>query len=162
MAQGVIDLSSIELQQHITELYSLVKKLESLYPGRHFTPDGHMVGSIGECFVAEKYDLKLMPAANKGFDAVTESNIEVEIKATQRQRVAFREEPEHVIVVKIHHDGSIEEIYNGPGDIVWAQFAGKKLPRNGQFQISLTKLISLNEVVSDSQRIKPANKSLRK
>ena len=30
------------------KLYELVHELEQIHPGRHFTPDGHMVGSLGE------------------------------------------------------------------------------------------------------------------
>ena len=32
----------------VGELYALVAQLEALFPGRRFTPDGHLVGSIGE------------------------------------------------------------------------------------------------------------------
>ena len=124
-----------------------------MFPGRHFTPDGHMVGSLGECLVADAYDLELMPASNKGYDAVSKTGTKVEIKATQSKAAAFRSEPEHTIVIKIHSDGSFEEIYNGPGDIVWEQFSGKQLPSNGQFQISLNKLKTLNESVNNGQRI---------
>jgi hypothetical protein len=41
-----------------------------MFPGRHFTPDGHMVGSLGECLVAHAYGLELQTASNKGFDAI--------------------------------------------------------------------------------------------
>ncbi len=40
----------------IGRLYGVVRELEDMFPGRHFTPDGHMVGSIGECLVADAYD----------------------------------------------------------------------------------------------------------
>lgn len=136
----------------IKQLYSTVSELEAMFPGRHFTPDGHMVGSIGECLVANAYDLKLEKASNKGFDAVTRSGKEVEIKATQSKSVAFRSEPEHTIIIKIFQNGTFEEVYNGPGNLVWQQFAGKKKPTNGQFQISLNKLRELNKQVSDSSR----------
>lgn len=125
----------------IKNLYSTVKELEEMFPGRHFTPDGHMVGSIGECLVADDYDLELMPASNKGFDAVTRDGKQVEIKATQSRSAAFRSEPEHTIVIKISPDGSYEEIYNGPGSLVWGQFQGKPLPSNGQYQIALNKTV---------------------
>lgn len=35
----------------VQRLYRITSELEELYPGRHFTPDGHMVGSIGEVLV---------------------------------------------------------------------------------------------------------------
>ena len=119
-------------QLAVTKLYAIVEELESHFPGRPFTPDGHLIGSIGECLVAEVYGLELMPPSNKGFDAKSACGKEVEIKATQGKSVAFRHEAEHCIVVKILHDGTFEEFYNGPGALIWAAFEGKKCPSNGQ------------------------------
>ena len=137
----------------VMQLYATVKELECMFPGRYFTPDGHMVGSLGECLVANAYDLELETASNKGFDAVTSSGLEVEIKATQAKSVAFRSEPAHTIVIKILPDGTFEEIFNGPGSVVWQEFKGKKLPSNGQYQISLTKLRKLRVSVSQTDRV---------
>jgi hypothetical protein len=137
----------------IKQLYSTVNELESMFPGRHFTPDGHMVGSIGESLVADAYGLELMTASNKGFDATSTTGKQIEIKASQARSAAFRSEPEHAIVIKILPDGSFEEIYNGPGSLIWRQFSDKPLPNNGQYQISLNKLKILNEQVAESMRV---------
>jgi hypothetical protein len=77
----------------------------------------------------------------------------VEIKATQGKSVAFRSKPEHAIIIKILPDGTFEEIYNGPGARVWEQFKGKRLPSNGQFQVSLTVLRRLNQLVAEPDRV---------
>ncbi|MFQ1884492.1 DUF6998 domain-containing protein [Aeromonas veronii] len=140
-------------QRLVQQLYSTVEELEEMFPGRHFTPDGHMVGSIGECLVADAYGLELMNASNKGYDALSRSGLQVEIKATQAKSVAFRSQPEHTIAIKILPNGTFEEIFNGPGNLVWQQFDGKPLPSNGQYQISLNKLKELNKQVDKSQRI---------
>lgn len=137
----------------VTQLYAMVNELEAMFPGRHFTPDGHMVGSLGECLVADAYNLELKTASNKGYDALTETGVEVEIKATQSNSVAFRSQPQHAIIIKILRDGTFEEIYNGPGALVWEQFKGKRLPSNGQFQVSLNKLRQLNQTVAQSDRV---------
>ena len=142
-----------KFQQLVRQLYATVHELEELFPGRHFTPDGHMVGSIGECLVADAYGLELMTASNKGFDAVSLCGKQVEIKATQSRSAAFRSEPEHAIVIQIHPDGTFTEIYNGPGALVWQQFQGKPLPSNGQFQISLKRLGRLNLQVAAQDRL---------
>lgn len=141
------------LQSLVKQLYATVNELETMFPGRHFTPDGHMVGSLGECLVADAYNLKLKTASNKGYDAVTKTGLEVEIKATQSSSVAFRSEPQHTIIIKILRDGTFEEIYNGPGAIVWELFIGKRLPSNGQFQVSLNKLRQLNKTVAQADRL---------
>jgi len=142
-----------QFQQLIKQLYSTVSKLEEMLPGRHFTPDGHIVGSIGECLVADAYKLELMPASNKGYDALSQNGTKVEIKATQSRSVAFRSCPEHTIIIKILPDGTFQEFYNGPGEIIWRQFKDRVLPSNGQYQISLGKVKSLNQDVPQSQKL---------
>ena len=146
-----------KLQTLVKQLYNTVNELELMFPGRHFTPDGHLVGSLGECLVADAYDLQLLSASNKGYDAITKEGLKVEIKATQSKSIAFRSEPEHAIIIKIMPDGTFEEIYNGLGARVWQQFANKNQPSNGQFQISITKLRALNEMVSDEERVPRTN-----
>lgn len=141
----------------VRQLYGTVNELEAMFPSRHFTPDGHMVGSLGECLVADAYNLELKTASNKGYDAVTESGLEVEIKATQSNSVGFRSQPKHTIIIKILSDGTFEEIYNGPGTLVWDHFKDKRLPSNGQFQISLKKLRQLNQTVAQADRVPRAS-----
>ena len=140
----------------IQQLYKTVEKLENMFKGRHFTLDGHLVGSIGECFVADTYNLKLMTAGTKGYDAVTTDGKKVEIKTTQikSQSVGFSCEPDFVIVIQISLEAKFKEIYNGPGVYIWEQFSGRKKPSNNHYSISLTRLKELNKKVSSTERIK--------
>jgi len=43
----------VTLPPPVAAIYRAVTELEALYPGRKFTPDGHLVGSIGEVVAAE-------------------------------------------------------------------------------------------------------------
>jgi len=133
----------------IRELYEVVRRLEEMFPGRPFTPDGHMVGSLAECY----YGLNLYLPSNRGHDGHVD-DCKVEIKATQGGRVALRSGPERLLVFRLFKDGSFEEVYNGPGAPVWARFEGKAKPSNGQFQVSLTQLRWLMETVPQDQRLK--------
>lgn len=142
-----------KFQNLIKQLYGTVGELEQMFPGRHFTLDGHIVGSIGECLVADAYGLELMTASNKGYDAVSSDGIQVEIKATQSKSVAFRSEPQHTIIIKILPNGTFQEFYNGPGNLIWQQFSDKKLPTNGQYQIALNKLKQLSYTVNESDKL---------
>jgi hypothetical protein len=137
----------------IRELYKLVAQLEGMFPGRPFTPDGHMVGSLAECFAEYYYGLNLYACSNPGHDAHVE-DCKVEIKATQGDRVALRSGPERLLVFRLFKDGSFEEVYNGPGAPVWARFEGKAKPSNGQFQVSLTQLRRLMESVPQEERVR--------
>ncbi|HGY54504.1 MAG TPA: hypothetical protein ENK44_02255 [Caldithrix abyssi] len=140
-------------QSIVKSIYAAVNELEKMFPGRPFTPDGHLVGSLGECLVADTYNLTLMSPSTKGYDAITKEGKKVEIKVTQSKRVAFRSCPEHTIIIKINNDGTFVEYFNGPGEIIWKTFSGKKLPKNGQYQISLNKVSKLYERVPLSKRI---------
>lgn len=140
-------------QKQILIIYQAVNELELMFPGRPFTPDGHMVGSIGECWVADAYDLDLMPPSHKGYDAISKNGVKVEIKTTQAERVSFRSCPEHAIVIKINKNGTFKDYFNGPGHIIWDTFTNKKMPSNGQHQISLKQIQSLNKIVADSSRL---------
>lgn len=132
-------------------LYQISQDLETLFPGRHYTPDGHMIGSIGEALAASFYGLDLFTASEKTHDAKAPDGRLVQIKATQIQRVALSSEPEWLLVLKIHGDGTFSEEYNGPGTLVWAHCG--KMQKNGQRPIPLTTLHQLQEKVPASQRL---------
>ena len=69
------------IAQKIRELYAITTELESLYPGRKFTIDGHLVGSIGEVLVAERYGLTLLSNSTQTHDAEAKDGRLVQIKA---------------------------------------------------------------------------------
>ena len=129
------------LSDKIKQLYKITNELEQAYPGRKFTVDGHLVGSIGEVIVAEHYGLSLLPNSTKTHDAVSKEGKQVQIKATQVKGIAISSEPDYLIVIRLLSDGSWEEIYNGPGRAAWDN-AGK-MQKNGQRPISLSKLRNL-------------------
>ena len=123
----------------IRDLHALVRKLEQMHPGRRFTLDGHLVGSIGEVVAAERYGLELLPTGSEGHDARDPETLElVQIKATQIKSIGLFSEPERLIVLSIQPDGGIHEVYSGPGAEPWRQ-AGK-MQKNGQRRISLARL----------------------
>ena len=135
----------------VTQLYAVVAEFEALFPRRRFTPDGHLVGSIGEVIAAHRYGLDLLQHSAKGHDARSASGDFVEIKATQGRSVAMREQPNHLIVLHISKLGEALEIYNGPGAAVWS--AAGAMQRNGQRSISFTKLRALMAEVPLSERL---------
>jgi hypothetical protein len=130
-----------EVPRLVHDLYRVVAELESLFPGRHLTPDGHLVGSLGEVLAAQRYGLELLPAGAETHDARAPGGTLVQIKATQRDRVSMSSEPERLIVLKLNQDGTADVVYNGPGRPVWD--ACGRLQKNGQRHISLKALRGL-------------------
>ena len=144
------------LEEIIRELYKITAELEEKYPGRRFTPDGHLIGSIGEVYAAEKYGLTLLEASSEKHDARSADGRLIQIKITQTDRISIYSEPDYLIVMKMGNDGNIEEIYNGKGFAPWEN-AGK-VQKNGQRSINLKKLVSLNAAVSSEDRIRKKRK----
>jgi hypothetical protein len=141
-----------QIPELVRALYRTVAELQRLFPDRLFTPDGHLVGSLGEVIAAHDYNLTLLPPSTEGHDALTADGRRVEIKITQGTRVALRNLPDHLLVLKLRADGETEEVYNGPGGEPWGQ-AGK-MQKNGQRPISLSKLKVLMKTVSEENKIK--------
>lgn len=125
----------------ISQLFRTVQALNRIYPTRPFTPDGHLVGSIGEVVAADTYDLILEKCSNEGFDAKTKLGQTVEIKLTGGDSVAVSSDaqpPDLLIVLKLEPARGFTEIYNGefPLDL-WSRKRANKRK---------TKSLSLNEL----------------
>lgn len=112
---------------------------------RPVSPDGHLVGSLGEVVARDRLGLELMPPSNEGFDARTADGVPVEIKATTRNSIALSSSgsiAEVLIVVRFDQEGTGTIIYNGPMKRAW-KLAGKP-QKNGQRRLNLTTLTTSN------------------
>lgn len=140
-----------EIPELVLKLQTVVMRLEQLFPGKRFTLDGHLVGSLAEVIASYIYDLELLPNSHECHDArCRKTGINVQIKGTQRNRVAMYAKPNHLIVLRLTA-GRAEEIYNGPGTVPWA--AAGPLAKNGQRTISLSKLRRLAQEIPLKKRI---------
>ena len=130
----------IALPVPVAAIYKAVRELEARYPGRKFTLDGHLVGSIGEVIAAETFNLTLYPMSHAGHDA-WDVNGPVQVKMTAGTSVAMYDSCVRLIVLKVISPEEAEIIYDGPGEPVWTN-AGN-VQKNGQRRISLSKLRKL-------------------
>ena len=143
-----------EVGELLASLYRIVERLEVLFPGRKFTPDGHLVGGIGEVIAARMFDLELLTASVPDHDARADDGRQVQIKFTQGTRgVALRAEPDHLLVLRLAPDRSLEVVYNGNGKSPWSQSG--KMQKNGQRQISLARLRTIDRTVPERDRLSP-------
>jgi hypothetical protein len=144
-------MDSKRFPELLKAIYDAVDGLETMFPGRHFTPDGHMVGSLGEALAAFHYGVVLAGASNECHDGVCGTR-QVQVKATQGAKIAMSSQPEHLLVLRIYRDGKFTEEFNGPGSIVWQLVKDKPRPKNGQYQVSLSTLRKLMCSVPTSGR----------
>ena len=145
-----------EVGELLATLYAVVDRLESIFPGLKFTPDGQLVGSIGEVIAAHMFKLTLYPNSTPTRDAITEDGQMVYIKFTQNnKKVALRAEPEHLLVLRLTPDRCFDVVYNGKGREPW-QNSGK-IQKNGQRPIRLSLLRKIDAAVIDRDRIPLCN-----
>ena len=141
----------------LKQIYSAVAALEKKYPGRPFTPDGHMLGSMGEAIAAEHYGIKLYPPSHPKFDGHKDGK-QIQIKATQKDGVDLKHGDGTLLVLKVKPDGSFEEIYSGHAERVWKSLSHRKASRAGEIAISLRQLRALQKHVGAEERILPSSR----
>ena len=98
-------------------LYRIVDELESKFQ-RKFTPDGHLVGSIGEVVAAHLYDLDLEDHSIEAVDAWTRESRSrsVQVKLTAGNSVSLSDSEKNsdiLIVLRFKRGIGFQEIYNG-------------------------------------------------
>ena len=140
-----------KVQRLIPSLFKLVKELNEEFASeqRKFTPDGHMVGSIGEVVAAYAFDLELLPVNTKNHDARMADGRLVQIKLTGSRSIGLRGSPNHLLVLRFQ-DSRFKIVYNGPGKLVWKNCGPRQ--SNGQYAIGLTKLQTLDAVATQKIR----------
>lgn len=131
----------IRLPSEVADIYRAVEALAARYPGRPFTPDGHMVGSIGEVVAAEAFGLELYPPSQAVHDAYDSAG-DVQIKITSGRHVSMYSCCDRLLVLCIVSPEEAEVVYDGPGTPAWAH-AGA-MQKNGQRKISLAKLRAIS------------------
>jgi hypothetical protein len=141
--------------KEIRTIYQAVKSLEERYPRRKFTPDGILVGTLGEVLAEENYDLKLEPPKTKDFDATDCRGRKVQIRCNQRNTTPIKKGATKgmFLALKLVQDGSIEEIFNGPASVAHRLTVGRKADSAGFVGLSHNKLRKLMESVPKSKRI---------
>ncbi len=132
-----------------------VETLESMFDDRHFTLDGHIIGSIGEVAAAKLYGIRLFISSTKAIDGEVDSKL-VQIKVVQQDNVMLSfdgegESPYYLLVLYLNKRGVIFEVYNG----LWKDAFGAvpTTDSHGYKHIRVNKLLELDSAVEDEDRI---------
>jgi hypothetical protein len=136
----------IPLPAPVAKIYEAVAELEKLYDGkgRRFTPDGHLVGSIGEVVIAHELGLELYPNSYRDHDAHGPmGDVQIKLVGLSGNRIALYGDCNYLIVAKMVSVDEAEIVYCGPGEPVCAK-AGRP-QRDGQRAVSLRVLRELAE-----------------
>jgi len=114
----------------ITEALALIfegiARLKKTFPSRAFTIDGRLVGDIGEVIAALEYDVMLFEISQPDHDGSTSAGRRVQIKATFKEFLTFKTVPDYYLGFKLFPDGRHEEIFNGPGNVIYERYKHRK------------------------------------
>ena len=135
----------------VADLMRLTQELNRLFPGRKFTPDGHLIGSLGEVVAQHIYNLRLEPCSTPGIDAYTQDGARsVQIKLTGMPKGSYRFRwsnsgsqaiPDILLALQLS-DFGFTEIYNGP--FPTELLLERKDQKNGQVGIASATLAARN------------------
>lgn len=142
------------VKEQVQRMIQIVKELEADFPGRHFTLDGHLVGSIGEVMAAYYYGIELYAASAEIHDGEVDEK-RIQVKITQQEKVMISHEPDYLIVLYLQKTGNIYEVYNGPGRAPWEN-SGKADSHNNH-HMRINKLMELDALVNEDERIVQIN-----
>lgn len=142
------------VKQQIQKLIDIVKELEAQFPGRHFTLDGHLVGSIGEVMAAYYYGIELFTASTEIHDGEVEGK-KVQIKISQQDNIIINHKPDYLIVLYLNKNGNIYEVYNGTGQLPWENTS--KPDSHNNRHIRVNKLMELDKQIPNHERITKIN-----
>ena len=138
------------VKDKIQNLITIVAELERDFPDRHFPLDGHLIGSIGEVMAAYYYGIELNISSSKIHDGKVDSR-NVQIKITQQDTILISHKPDYLIALYLNKNGTIYEIYNGPGELPWE--SASKPDSHNYRHMRVNKLLKLDENVAEPDRI---------
>lgn len=144
-------------RQAITDGLALVfqgiEKLKSAFPNRKFTVDGRLVGDIGEVIAELEYDVLLHEVSQPTHDGTTADGRNVQIKATFKDSLTFKTTPDYYLGFKLYPDGRHEEVFNGPGQLIYDRFAHRKGIGVNLLSFRVSELKEISKKVTQNDRI---------
>jgi len=138
----------------LKSIFSGISELRNAFPDKVFTVDGRLVGDIGEVIAASEYDVRLYPVQQADHDGETPEGRKVQVKATFKDSLTFKAVPDYYLGFKLYQDGNYEEIFNGPGGIIFERFKHRKGIGETLLSFPLNELIRLSDTVPKSEKIK--------
>ncbi len=134
-------------------IFEAIDQLKRAFPKRAFTIDGRLVGDVGEVIAALEYDLVLHDISRPIHDATTADGRNVQIKVTFQDKLTFKTVPDYYLGFRLYPDGRHEEIFNGPGKIIYDRYSKRKGIGVVLLRFPVDELRRLSEKVSATERI---------
>ena len=134
-------------------IFQGIECLKTAFPHRSFTIDGRVVGDVGEIIASLEYDIVLHEVSQPDYDATTSDGRKVQIKATFKDSLTFKTVPDYYLGFKLYPDGRFDEIFNGPGRIIYDRYCKRKGIGVVPLSFPISELRKLSAAVPAEQRI---------
>jgi len=138
----------------LENIFSSIEELRQAFPQKTFTIDGRLVGDVGEVIATLDYNINLYEVQQAGHDGETSDGRKVQVKATFKDSLTFRTIPDYYLGFKLYKDGRYEEIFNGPGRIIYERYQDRKGIGKTLLSFPINELKRLSGLVPYSERIK--------
>ena len=150
-----------DFKKKISEIFGIANELGRAFNITKCTPDGHLLGAIGQIAAKIAFGLKL-GSALEGHNCTWSDGdriLDIQVGCTGRDSIAIRKEPKYLIALEIAEEGKIYLLYNGPGKYVWEKierqkqsqkYASKKQLRDAQMEVNPKSQISIEQNIFDS------------
>jgi len=146
-----------EFNLAVKDVFDACRKLSAISGGvRKFTPDGTMVGDIGEVIAGSFYRVKLDKISSPYWDGIYDvKNVQIKTTAITQNPSTYLKKPKKgfgnglLMVFQIDpQNGQNKLIYNGDIQRVWDELKNIQPDKNGAKMISLERLARLAKKVS--------------
>src|SRR5258708_747234 len=142
-----------EINEALALIFQGIARLQKAFPNRAFTIDGRLVGDIGEVIAALEYEVVLDDVQQPDHDAKTLDGRRVQIKATFKDSLTFKTRPDYYLGFKLFPDGRHEEIFNGPGRIIFERWGTRKGIGKDLLSFPIAELTRLSKAVPATERV---------
>lgn len=142
-----------QIAEALKMIFSGIALLQQNFSNRQFTIDGRLVGDIGEIVAAAEFDITLDAVSQATHDGVTSDGRRVQIKATFKESLTFRTEPDYYLGLQLFRGGRHDVVFNGPGRIITEAFGHRKGFGEALLSFPVSRLRALSKTVAEADRI---------
>jgi hypothetical protein len=146
-------MTRVAITEGLRLIFQGIEHLEEAFPHRAFTIDGRLDGDVGEVIAALEYDVVLDEVSQEKHDAITSDGRNVQIKATFKDSLTFKTVPDYYLGFKLYPDGRHEQIFNGPGRLIYDRYSARKGAGIALLSFPIAELRKLSEHVAPNDRI---------
>jgi hypothetical protein len=144
-----------QIESGLKLIFEGISTLRSAFDERRkFTIDGRLVGDIGEVIAELEYDLEIDVVSEALHDGTTSDGRRVQVKATFQNQLTFKGGYDLYLGLKLFQNGTFQEVYNGPGDVIAKRFAHRMGMGKVLLSFPISELAKLQSEVREQDRVR--------